>query len=71
MNNIEPIYAIYKNVGVGTIQECIKETKLIEMYVDWFNNFLTVATFAEYYNISEQSANMIIEVGRNKSFNIN
>jgi len=35
-----------------------------EMYLDWVNNFLTVARFAEYYNISETEALAVIEKGR-------
>lgn len=37
---------------------------LIGMYLDWFNNFLTVPRFAEYYGISESLANTIITQGR-------
>lgn len=37
---------------------------LIQMYLDWFNNFLTVPRFAEYYNISETFADEIIRQGR-------
>lgn len=36
----------------------------IQMYLDWFNNFLTLKRFAEYYGISEQLANEIICFGR-------
>ena len=35
-----------------------------ELYIDWFNNFLTVARFASYYGISEKLAIAIIEEGR-------
>ena len=35
-----------------------------EMYLDWFNNFLTVARFAEYYGITEDQARIIIHEGR-------
>lgn len=38
--------------------------KIHEMYLDWWNNFLSVERFAEYYNISEQRANRIIIAGR-------
>lgn len=35
------------------------------MYLDYFNNFLTVARFAEYYGITEDFAtNTVIPVGR-------
>ena len=35
-----------------------------EMYLDWVNNFLTVAYFAEYYGISESEAHEVINSGR-------
>ena len=36
-----------------------------EMYLDWFNNFLTIERFAEWYAISEEKASSIISTGRN------
>lgn len=41
-----------------------KRKKIQEMYLDWVNNFLTVVRFAEYYNISEDKANRVINTGR-------
>jgi len=35
-----------------------------EMFIDWFNNFASVETFAEYYGISEERAWEIITEGR-------
>ena len=35
-----------------------------ELYLDWVNNFLTVAYFAEYYDISESEAQEVINSGR-------
>jgi hypothetical protein len=37
---------------------------LNEMYLDYFNNFISVERFAEYYNISETFALEVIEQGR-------
>jgi hypothetical protein len=34
------------------------------MYLDYFNNFLTVGAFADYYGISDEEAEFVIEVGR-------
>jgi len=31
------------------------------IYLDWVNNFLTVARFAEYYEMSEQQAHDLIK----------
>jgi len=38
--------------------------RINEMYLDWFNNFLTIERFAEYYGIREQTAKYIIRAGR-------
>ena len=38
--------------------------ELEKMYLDYFNNFLTVRRFAEYYGISVKEANEIINLGR-------
>ncbi len=38
--------------------------KLIELYLDYWNNFLSVSRFAEYYSLEEDDANLIIEIGR-------
>ena len=38
--------------------------KFTEMYLDWINNFLTVERFAEYYEISLEQAQEIIDMGR-------
>jgi hypothetical protein len=34
------------------------------IFLDWFNNFLTVGQFAEYYSISEKKARKVIELGK-------
>lgn len=39
--------------------------ELEQMYLDWFNNFLTIPRFSAYYEISEEFAeNVVIPVGR-------
>lgn len=38
--------------------------KFTEMYLDWINNFLTIERFAEYYEISVEQAQEIIDIGR-------
>jgi hypothetical protein len=35
-----------------------------EMYLEYFNNFLTTDVFAEYYQISPKEAEHIIRSGR-------
>lgn len=36
----------------------------VEMYLDYWNNFLTVERFAEYYGITEEQAINIINKGK-------
>ncbi len=35
-----------------------------EMYLDYFNNFLTVGVFAEHYGITKEQALGIISIGQ-------
>ena len=35
-----------------------------EMYLDWFNNFLSTDRFREYYNLSMAEAENVIDQGR-------
>ena len=34
------------------------------LYLDWFNNFLTIERFAEYYNMTVEQAEKVIEIGK-------
>ena len=38
--------------------------KLELFYLDYFNNFITVKRFAEFYGISEDKAVTLIDMGR-------
>lgn len=38
--------------------------KIIEIYLDYFNNYLSVGRFAADYGISTELAQMIIDEGR-------
>ena len=38
--------------------------ELTEMYLDWFNNFLTVSAFATHHRLREETALMVIKEGR-------
>jgi hypothetical protein len=46
------------------LRGCITMDKNIEMYLDYWNNFLTVERFAEYHNITKEQANHIIKKGK-------
>lgn len=39
------------------------KTKLQNLFLDYFNNFLTVPYFAEYYGFSVEKAKRIIKLG--------
>lgn len=34
------------------------------MYIDYFNNFLSVQRFADHYNLEIEDAYRVIEIGR-------
>ena len=38
--------------------------KIEKMYIDWFNNFVTLERFASYYNITIEKAERVIKIGR-------
>lgn len=38
--------------------------KIIEMYLDYVNNFISVQAFADYYGLNTVEANIIINAGR-------
>lgn len=38
--------------------------KIEKMYIDYFNNFLSVYRFAEHYDMDEDTAFRVIEIGR-------
>ena len=40
------------------------KNKLETLYLDWFNNFLTVERFAEYYKMPVAKAQRVIRIGR-------
>ncbi len=46
-----------------------KET-LQAIYLDWFNNFISVRGFAERYGISEKDASDLIEICRRAHNNL-
>lgn len=51
-----------KDFEMGQMSET--EIFLEEMYLDYFNDFLTVAVFAEHHGISESEAAWAIDEGR-------
>ena len=53
---------MYENQANGAI--VYKKQDWPELYLEWVNNFLTVGRFAEYYGMTQEHANKIIEEGR-------
>lgn len=37
---------------------------VIELYLDYVNNFLTIEKFAEHYNMDEKHAKRLIDLGK-------
>lgn len=48
----------------------ITKMTLEDIYLDWLNNFLTIPAFANYYGISEENAQSLIDTCRNIFRNI-
>ena len=45
------------------------DKEIEEMYLDWFNNFLSTERFREYYNLCMSEAENIIDRGRELNWN--
>lgn len=44
---------------------CSVKCKAKALFLDYFNNFLTVERFAEYYGLTVTKARRVIRIGRN------
>lgn len=40
------------------------KARIEALYLDWFNNFLSIASFAKYYELDEKRARRIIDIGQ-------
>ena len=38
--------------------------ELIDVYLDWMNNFVTIPAFADYYGLSEEESKKVIDLGK-------
>jgi len=45
------------------------DKQVSEMYLDWFNNFLSTERFREYYNLGMSETENIIDRGRELNWN--
>ena len=67
-------YYFVKGINKNTIFEQLKNNimkkQLIELYLDWVNNFVSLEGFANYYELTTEEANTLIDLGRkfNKRF---
>jgi hypothetical protein len=60
---------IQDRLNQATIKDALFNERLAEQYyLDWFNNFLSVEYYAEYYNITESYALAVIELGRHTNY---
>ena len=41
----EKLYNLVRYFGPGVINQPAKESEIIEMYIDYFNNYLTIEKF--------------------------
>ena len=53
----------YKS-AISRINIMTSRQKIEGLYLDWFNNFLTVDRFAEYYGLNIGQARRVIRIGR-------
>ena len=42
----------------------LMSTQVIDFYLDWFNNYLTVETIAEHHGLDVDDAKALINMGR-------
>lgn len=54
---------LYTNPRVKTIHVYDRE-EMREMYIHWFNNFLTIGRFASYYGITDKFAVQVLKIGK-------
>lgn len=40
------------------------KNKLVLIYLDWTNDFVSIDTFADYYNLDKSKAEKAIRIGR-------
>ena len=61
-------YYFVKGINKNTIFEQLKNNimkkQLIELYLDWVNNFVSLEGFASHYELTTEEANTLIDLGR-------
>ena len=54
----------YRLDGLGALNMAARYDRYHELYLDYFNNFITTGRFAEHYNLDTETAAAIIDLGR-------
>jgi len=64
MNIKEGFYPDLKDRKQGYLDITFTKARLIELYLDYVNNFLTVSAFAQWHEQTERQAHKVIKRGR-------
>ena len=64
MNIKEGFYPDLKDRNQGYLDITFTKARLIELYLDYVNNFLTVSAFAQWHELTEKQAHKVIKRGR-------
>lgn len=51
--------------------ETFDQDQIESFYLEYFNNFLTIDRFAEYYNFTRYEASRILDIGKEINHNKN
>jgi len=63
MNIKEGFYPDLKDRKQGYLDITFTKARLIELYLDYVNNFLTVSAFAQWHELTERQAHKVIKRG--------
>tara|TARA_R110002074_G_scaffold156262_1_gene312435 strand:+ start:41 stop:250 length:210 start_codon:yes stop_codon:yes gene_type:complete len=64
MNIKEVFKPDLKDREQGYLDIAFTKDRLIELYLDYVNNFITVSAFAQWHELTEKQANKVIKRGR-------
>jgi hypothetical protein len=53
--------------GLLDADKIAEDSEAIKLYLDWWNNFITLGAFADYYGMTEHEALTMINVGRKEN----
>ena len=64
MNIKEVFKPDLKDREQGYLEIAFTKDRLIEVYLDYVNNFLTVSAFSQWHELTERQAHKVIKRGR-------